>query len=79
MNWFSQVFEVAVMNLRSVPQRIGASLVIVIGIAGVVASAGRAARHGGGFPADARSTGRADRAIVHALRRHRRAVERLRP
>ena len=31
-----QIVEVAVMNLRSVPQRLGLSLVILVGIAGVV-------------------------------------------
>ena len=30
------VREIVVMNLRSIPQRLGASLVIVIGIGGVV-------------------------------------------
>ena len=36
MSQLTQVREIVLMNLRSVPQRLGASLVIVIGIAGVV-------------------------------------------
>ncbi len=31
-----QIFEIVLLNLRSIPERLGASLVIVIGIAGVV-------------------------------------------
>ena len=31
-----QIFEIVLLNLRSIPQRLGASLVIVIGIGGVV-------------------------------------------
>ena len=37
MNIVSQILAVTAMNLRSIPQRLGNSLVIVIGIAGVVA------------------------------------------
>lgn len=37
MSALSQISSIAAMNLRSVPQRLGASLVIAIGIAGVVA------------------------------------------
>jgi putative ABC transport system permease protein len=37
VNIVSQVFAVTAMNLRSIPQRLGNSLVIVVGIAGVVA------------------------------------------
>ena len=33
----SQIFAITLLNLRSVPQRWGPSLVIVIGLAGVVA------------------------------------------
>lgn len=36
MNWFSQVFSVTWFGLRTVPQRLGATLVAVLGIAGVV-------------------------------------------
>jgi len=34
---FKQLIAVTAMNLRTLPQRLGASSVIVIGIAGVVA------------------------------------------
>jgi putative ABC transport system permease protein len=37
MNILSQILAVTAMNLRSIPQRLGNSLVIVVGIAGVVA------------------------------------------
>jgi putative ABC transport system permease protein len=37
MNIVSQILAVTAMNLRSIPQRLGNSLVIVVGIAGVVA------------------------------------------
>ncbi len=37
MTLFRQIGAVTAMNLRSLPQRVGTSLVIVIGIAGVVA------------------------------------------
>src|SRR5512145_3518584 len=36
MNWLSQVFAVTGVTLRSIPQRLGSSVVAVIGIAGVV-------------------------------------------
>src|SRR3954469_565350 len=37
MNLFKQISAVTLMNFRSLPHRVGTSLVIVIGIAGVVA------------------------------------------
>src|SRR5262249_44813380 len=37
MSWLSQVAHVTLINLRTIPYRIGTSLVVVIGIAGVVA------------------------------------------
>jgi putative ABC transport system permease protein len=64
MNWLRQVFEVSIMNLRSVPQRIGASLVIVIGIAGVVGVLVALLAMAEGFRQTLATTGRADRAIV---------------
>lgn len=36
MSTLTQIREIVVMNLKSIPQRLGASLVIIIGIAGVV-------------------------------------------
>ena len=37
MSALNQIFAVTLMNLRAVPQRIGPSLVIVIGMGAVVA------------------------------------------
>ena len=37
MNFFRNVFALLMVNLRSIPQRWSSSLVIVIGLAGVVA------------------------------------------
>ena len=34
---FKQIFEISVMNLRNLPTRAASSMVIVVGIAGVVA------------------------------------------
>jgi len=34
MRWLNQVVQVTIVNLRSIPQRLGTSLVVVIGIAG---------------------------------------------
>ncbi len=36
MSWIQQIFAVTALNLRSIPQRLGASLVAVIGVAAVV-------------------------------------------
>jgi putative ABC transport system permease protein len=36
MNWLSQIFSVTWYGLRTIPQRLGATLVAVLGIAGVV-------------------------------------------
>jgi len=36
MSWIHQIFAVTALNLRSIPQRLGASLVAVIGVAAVV-------------------------------------------
>jgi putative ABC transport system permease protein len=36
MNWFSQIVSVTGFGLRTIPQRLGATLVAVLGIAGVV-------------------------------------------
>ena len=36
MNWLSQIFAVTGVTLRSIPQRLGSSIVAIIGIGGVV-------------------------------------------
>ena len=47
---FSQVFEVTVMNLKNLPNRLGSSSVIVVGIGGVVAVMVAILAMAAGFP-----------------------------
>lgn len=61
---FQQVVSVTAMNIRSVPSRLGTSLVIVIGIAGVVGVLVALLSMAKGFELTLATTGRADRAIV---------------
>jgi putative ABC transport system permease protein len=61
---FKQISAVTVMNLRSIPQRLGTSLVIVIGIAGVVAVLISVLAMATGFRQTMAGAGRQDRAIV---------------
>lgn len=64
MSVISQISAVTVMNLRSVPQRWGASMVIVVGIAGVVAVLVSMLAMAVGFTQTVKGTGRADRVII---------------
>jgi putative ABC transport system permease protein len=64
MGVLNQIGSVTRMNLRSVPQRIGASSVIVIGIAGVVGVLVSILAMVGGLSQMINSTARPDRAIV---------------
>ena len=64
MNVLKQIAAVTLMNIRSVPQRLGASSVIVIGIAGVVGVLVSILAMVGGLSQMMTGTGRADRAIV---------------
>lgn len=64
MNTFTQVREIVLMNLRSVPQRLGASLVIVIGIAGVVGVMVALLSMSSGLEKTLSGTGRDDRVVV---------------
>lgn len=59
-----QIGAVTMMNVRNVPARLGTSMVIVIGIAGVVGVLVALLSMARGFEATLASTGRADRAIV---------------
>jgi putative ABC transport system permease protein len=59
-----QIIAITLMNLRALPQRIGASSVIVIGIAGVVAVLVSVLAMATGFRETMARSGRADRAIV---------------
>ena len=61
---FKQLWAVSIMSLQTLPQRIGASSVIVIGIAGVVAVLISVLAMGVGFRHTLADSGRADRAII---------------
>jgi putative ABC transport system permease protein len=64
MNFILQILRVLAVNLRTVPLRLGNSLVIVIGMAGVVAVLASVEAMSVGFRTTIQSDGRADRAIV---------------
>ena len=64
MKMLRQVGSVTMMNLRSLPQRLGTSIVIVIGIAGVVAVLISVLAMSTGMLKTLENTGRDDRAIV---------------
>jgi putative ABC transport system permease protein len=64
MKLLKQIAEIAWMNLRNIPQRLGTSLVIVVGIAGVVAVLVALLAMAEGFRATLAGTGKDDRAIV---------------
>src|SRR5277367_6038480 len=61
---FKQLTAVISMSLQTLPQRLGASSVIVIGIAGVVAVLVSVLAMGAGFRHTLADTGRADRVII---------------
>src|SRR4051812_8254866 len=64
MSAFKQIGAVTSMSLGSLPQRLGTSSVIVIGIAGVVAVLLSVLAMATGFKKTLASTGRDDRAMV---------------
>jgi putative ABC transport system permease protein len=64
MSLLRQIGTVTLMNLRNIPQRLGTSLVIVIGIAGVVAVLVSVLAMAVGFNQTIKNAGRPDRAIV---------------
>jgi putative ABC transport system permease protein len=64
MSSLRQISLISAMNLRSVPQRLGTSLVIVIGIAGVVAVMLSVLAMSMGIMKTLSDTGRDDRAVV---------------
>src|SRR6267378_437681 len=61
---FKQLTAVILMSLQTLPQRLGASSVIVIGIAGVVAVLVSVLAMGAGFRHTLADTGRPDRVII---------------
>ena len=64
MSTLTQVREIVLLNLRSIPQRMGASLVIVIGIGGVVGVLVAMLSMSAGLSKTLNATGDANRAIV---------------
>jgi putative ABC transport system permease protein len=64
MNLFKQIGAVTLMNFRSLPHRVGTSVVIVIGIAGVVAVLVSVLAMSTGMIRTMEQSGRDDRAIV---------------
>jgi putative ABC transport system permease protein len=64
MTLFRQIGAVVAMNIRSLPQRVATSLVVVIGIAGVVAVLISVLSLSTGLTRTLASTGKPDRALV---------------
>lgn len=64
MSDLRQIREITMMNLQSIPQRWGASLVIIVGIAGVVAVLVAMLSMSTGLQKTLGATGRMDRAII---------------
>jgi len=64
MSTFTQVREIVLMNLRSIPQRMGASFVIVVGIGGVVGVLVAMLSMSSGLTKTLSATGQPDRAVI---------------
>jgi putative ABC transport system permease protein len=64
MNWLSQVFAVTGVTLRSIPQRLGSSIVAIIGIGGVVIVFTAVLSIADGFQAAMKGTGDPQTVIV---------------
>jgi putative ABC transport system permease protein len=64
MKTLRQIVAVSIMNFRSLPQRLGASYVMIIGTAGTVAVLISVLAMGVGFARTVAGAGRADRVIV---------------
>jgi putative ABC transport system permease protein len=64
MPWVRQVAAITLMNVQNVPRRLGASLVVVIGIAGVVGVLVSVLAMAEGFRHTLATTGRPDRVVV---------------
>ncbi len=64
MNWLSQSWAITLMNLRNLPGRVGASLVIVVGIAGVVTVLVALLAMARGFESTLKGTGHDDRVVI---------------
>ena len=64
MRTLKQILAITLMNLRNMPQRVGTSLVVVVGIAGVVGVLVSVLAMSEGFRHTLASTGRGDRVIL---------------
>ena len=64
MKWFRQVLAVTNMNLLSITQRFGSSLVVIIGIAGSVAVMVSLLAMASGLQSTVEGTGEEDRAMI---------------
>jgi putative ABC transport system permease protein len=64
MPWLNQIVQITLINLRNVPRRPGPSLVVVVGIAGVVGVLVSVLAMSEGFRHTLASTGRADRVVM---------------
>jgi putative ABC transport system permease protein len=64
MTWLNQVAQITLINLRNVPRRLGTSLVVVIGIAGVVGVLVSVLAMAEGFRHTLASTGRPSRVMM---------------
>src|SRR5512138_1038361 len=64
MSALQQIAQITLINLRSLPQRLGTSLVVVVGIAGVVGVLVSVLAMGEGFRHTLASTGRPTRVIM---------------
>jgi len=64
MRTLNQILAITAMNLRNLPQRVGTSLVVVVGIAGVVGVLVSVLAMSEGFRHTLASTGRGDRVIL---------------
>jgi putative ABC transport system permease protein len=63
-NWFAQVYAVGLLNLRTLPQRLGSSAATVVGVAGVVTVFVAVLSIGEGFRATLAETGSPSTALV---------------
>lgn len=64
MELISQIFAVSLMNIRNIPARLGPSLVVVVGIGGVVAVLVALMAMAQGFQATMQGAGHDDRVII---------------
>src|ERR1700687_3030755 len=64
LNWFSQISAVTLLNLRTIPERRGASISAMVGVAGVVTVFVAVLSIAEGFRITMTTTGSPDTAIV---------------